>query len=225
MNEPEPDSLIERDARQLSLLDVPEEQVERLEAKGEFTGERLHARDPDRYRAIVAALAEGIGIRAIARAYRVSVNTVRAIRFRESGPIDTDKKEISTRLRQFARMASDRLVEEIDEIPIDKLPLATAIVIDKVQLLDGEATSITGTAGPTVDAAKFNEWIQNLPEAEAVEVPETGLRVGEKLQSGAGLGEPAQLPAGSSLEPVTQGRTDAESVVDWAGKPENKRPN
>lgn len=225
MNEPEADSLIERDTRQLSLLEVPEEQVERLEAKGEFTGERLHARDPDRYRAIVAALAEGIGTRAIARAYKVSPHTVRAIRAREAGPIATDKKGISDRLRQFARMASDRLVEEIDDIPVDKLPLAAGIIIDKMQLLDGEATSITGTAGPTVDAEKFNHWIKSLPEAEAVEVPETGLRVGEKLQSGAGSPEPAQLPAGSSLEPVTQVRTDAESVGDGAGKPENKRQN
>lgn len=222
MNSHEPDSLLERDQAQLSLLDVPEEQRERLEAKGEFTGERLHAQDPDRYRAIVGALAEGIGLRAIARAYKVSPNTVRAIRVREAGPIDTDKKEISHRLRQFARMASDRLVEEIDDIPIDKLPLATAIVVDKMQLLDGEATTISGTAGPAFDPERFNQMVQAIGREVP---PETGLRAEEKLQY-AGLSDPvAGLPGDSSSGPADPAGTDAESVGDAAGNPGIKRGN
>lgn len=221
MNSHEPDSLLERDQAQLSLLDVPEEQRERLENRGEFTGERLYAQDPDRYRAIVGALAEGIGLRAIARAYKVSPNTVRAIRVREAGPIDTEKKEISLRLRQFARMASDRLVEEVDEIPVDKLPLATAIVIDKMQLLDGEATTISGTAGPSFDPERFNQMVQAIGR----EVPETGFSGEENAQSARPSDPVAELPEASNLEPLPAAGTDAESVGCGAGTPGNKGQN
>lgn len=214
MTDAEPESLIQRSERQMTLLDVAPEFREELERKGEFTGERLHAADPEKYRAIVAALAEGMGLRAISRAYRVSVNSVRAIKVRETGPIDTEKKEISLRLRQFVAMASDRLVEEVDEIPVDKLPLATAIVIDKIQLLDGEATSISGSVSRPV--ATPEQWADLVGAiGRVVDGPETGLESAENLQS---EGLPA-LPGAADLEPLEAAVTDGQSVVSGPESP------
>lgn len=218
MNE-EPQSLIEAEKRQPTLFDLPPEYREALEglkegkrAAGEFSGERLFEREPDKYRAIVAALAEGLGQRAIARAFRVSVNTVRAVMVRERGPVDTEKRVISLRLREFVRLASDRLLDEIDLIPIDKLPVALGIVADKMQLLDGEATAIVGQSADRLKVDAFNELVASLPQ--------TGFGAGENGQTREGSTGPAVLPASGSglvLEAEVLTGTDGESVVS-AGK-------
>ena len=111
------------------------------ERSGRFTGE-IVARNRERYAAIVRCLAEGVGIRATARAFGASTGTIQAIRDREGLAIGTEKKELSTKLGHFARMASERLIEELDEIPIGQLPVAMGIALDKKAALDGEASAI-----------------------------------------------------------------------------------
>lgn len=127
---------------QLSLLDVEPQFRDEFEKTGHFTGERLHAKDPGKYQAIVAAAAEKFSVRRIARAFKVSPGTIKAVCRREGVAIGALKKEIAGKLKDFVEGSVDRLLEEGDEIDIDKLPLATAIAIDKMQLLDGEATEI-----------------------------------------------------------------------------------
>jgi hypothetical protein len=159
-------------------------------------------------------LAEGLGLRAIARAYKVSVNTVRGIMVRETGPIDTDKKGISLSLRQFARLAVDRMIEEVDLIPIDKLPIAAAIAVDKFQVLDGEATVITGSSADRIKVDRFNDLIASLPQ--------TGFRAGEMSPTREADAGPAALPAAGSglvLDLGTATGTDGQSVVSDAESP------
>ncbi len=134
-----------------------------LQAAGHFSGEQLFRADREKYDTIVAALGEGMGIRQIARALKVSTNTVRAIRDRECELVDDGKRRTAQALRRFARMGAERLVEEIDEIPVDKLPLAVAIAVDKAQLLDGEATARIETV-KSYDPGAWQELVQSLPE-------------------------------------------------------------
>lgn len=211
----EPQSLIEAEKRQPTLFELPAKYREALEGlkegkrtAGEFTGERLFEREPEKYQAVVAALAEGIGYHRIARAFGVSVNTVRGIAARERGPVDTEKKAISLRLREFARLASDRLVDEVDLIPVDKLGIVLGIALDKVQLLDGEATAIVGQSGDRLKVDAFNRLIESLPQ--------TGFGAGEKDQTREAATGPAALPASGSglvLEAELVPGTDGESVV------------
>lgn len=111
---------------------------------GSFTGERLAAQEPERYRAIVDALANGLGIRQIARAFKVSPNTVAAVRAREGKTIDTLKTSIANRALLGAEMAVERLIDEMGDIKREALPVVAGILIDKAQLLTGQATSIFG---------------------------------------------------------------------------------
>lgn len=158
------------------------------ERRGKFTGE-IVAKNRERYASIVRCLAEGIGIRATARAFGCSTHTVQAIRDREGLAIATEKKELSTTLGHFARMASERLVDELDRIPIAQLPVAMGIAIDKKAALDGEASAI-------VEHRSRRE-----PDPEDIRAYLEGLRSGASKSAEVGSPvvsagpEPAQLPA------------------------------
>jgi hypothetical protein len=115
--------------------------------------------------------------------------TIQAIRDREGLAIGTEKKELSTKLGHFARMAGERLIEELDNIPIGQLPVAMGIALDKKAQLDGEASAIV------------EHRTRREPDPEDIRAYLAGLRSAtpkpEELGStvGSGDGEPAQLPA------------------------------
>lgn len=110
---------------------------------GRSTGERVLRDRPALYESIVRALGEGMGIRQTARALDVHTDTVAAIRDRESHRVGTLKQVTASNLRRFAAVASERLLEEVDKLAPLQLAIATGIAIDKSQLLEGQATSIT----------------------------------------------------------------------------------
>lgn len=115
--------------------------IEQRAKSGRYTGERI-ARDQARYRGIVRCLSEGLGIRQTARAFHVSTHTVQAIRDREGLAIATEKKELSHLMGRFVRLSVERLIEELDAIPIGQLSVSVGIIQDKKALLDGDPTSI-----------------------------------------------------------------------------------
>ncbi len=92
----------------LDLLSIDED-----ERRGRFTAERV-SRNRERYEAIVRGLAEGLGVRQLCRAFAVSPHTVMTIRERETARIATEKTEFSRRLARVARLAVERLEEEIE---------------------------------------------------------------------------------------------------------------
>lgn len=158
------------------------------ERRGKFTGE-IVARNRERYAAIVRCLAEGIGIRATARAYGCSTHTVQAIRDRERLAIASEKKELSATLGHFARMAGERLVEELDRIPIGQLPVAMGIAVDKKAALDGEASAIVEhRSRREPDPEDIRAYLETLRSA----VPKSAELVSQVVSDDA---PPAQLPA------------------------------
>lgn len=170
---------------------------------GSFSGERLAKGDPARYQAILRALAEGMGIRQIARAFRVSANTVAAVRRREGSCIETEKEGLAHLLRLGARLGVERIVDEIGEFRRESLPIAVGILIDKAQLLAGDPTSIVGRqdgagAGTFADVlAAARAARGEVIEAELAE--ETGLGAGGAGQNAPAA--PAALPARSERGP------------------------
>jgi hypothetical protein len=138
-------------APSLFLISTEEQGNEEMERRGEFTAERLMESRPTIYRALVDGLGQGLGVRQLCRAYRVSHHTVAAVMARESVAVATLKERTVSVLRTFGRLAADRLLDEVDQIPIQSLPIALGIAVEKAELLAGGATSrIEHTeSGPT----------------------------------------------------------------------------
>ena len=138
-------------APSLFLVSTEEEGNQEMERRGEFTAERLMESRPTIYRALVDGLGQGLGVRQLCRAYRVSHHTVAAVMSRESSAVATLKERTVSVLRTFGRLAADRLLDEVDQIPIQSLPIALGIAVEKAELLSGGATSRIehSDSGPT----------------------------------------------------------------------------
>ena len=163
--------------------------AERLEATGEFSGERLMARRPEVYRAVVRMLAEGLSMSSIARALSVSRNTVAAVREREGYSIEQDKKELLRDFRRAARLSVERAIELVPHIQTAKdAAIVAAVMTDKLQLLSGEATSRVEKI--EVNQDKLAEMLASLPVLEAEVLPLTGPSDAAPEQKGT-----AALPA------------------------------
>jgi hypothetical protein len=168
-------------APSLFLVNTEEEGNQEMERRGEFTAERLMESRPTIYRALVDGLGQGLGVRQLCRAYRVSHHTVAAVMARESQAVATLKERTVSVLRTFGRLAADRLLDEVDQIPIQSLPIALGIAVEKAELLAGGATSrIEHTeSGPTHD-----DYIRMISgkviEAEVVPIGLEGEEVAQK---------------------------------------------
>ena len=169
--------------------------AERLEATGEFSGERLLARRPEVYRAILSMSAEGLSVSAMARAFGVSRNTIAAVQDREGFSIEQHKKELLRNVRTAARLSVERVVELVPGITSAKdAAIVAAVMVDKLQLLSGEATARVERVEVSQD--KLTEMLAGLPMLEAELVPVTGL-------GGSGSEQKGQAVAGSpGLDPV-----------------------
>jgi len=169
------------------LFNFEELSAEKLEWVGEFTGERLLARRPDAYSAIIRMSAEGLSISAQARALGVSRNTVCAVRDREGFSIEQDKKDLLRDVRRAARLSVERAIELVPGLQSAKdAAIVAAVMIDKMQLLSGEATARVERVEVSQD--KLSEMLASLPVLEAEVVTVTG-------PSGSGLGQKGQAPA------------------------------
>jgi len=182
---------------------------EKLEAAGEFTGERLLARRPEAYRAVVSMAAEGLSISATARALSVSRNTVTAVREREGISIEQEKKELLRDVRRAARLSVERAIELVPSINSAKdAAIVAAVMVDKMQLLSGEATARIEKVEVSQD--KLSEMLASLPVLEAEVVP-TGLHGSGSEQNGP---DALGLPGAGSVG--AEGLIDIGSTVSGA---------
>jgi hypothetical protein len=191
------------------LFNFEELSAEKLEGVGEFTGERLLARRPDAYQAIIRMSAEGLSISAQARALGVSRNTVCAVRDREGFSIEQDKKDLLRDVRRAARLSVERAIELVPGIQNAKdAAIVAAVMIDKMQLLSGEATARVERVEVSQD--KLSEMLASLPVLEAEVLPLTGPSADAPEQKGTAA-LPGVMPAGlgsDSLSDVLPSFTD-----------------
>lgn len=146
-----------------------------VDARFTFTGAKLFKTDPDKYRMIVNALAEGMAIRQIARAFKVSPGTVNAVKENEVIPIGAQKEKLANKLHTLAKMSVERLIDENDKIPLNSLAVVVGIAVEKMQLLQGEATQrIESTKGPSME--DFNKYLESLKN-----VTETGFSAEKEI--------------------------------------------
>jgi hypothetical protein len=140
---------------QPSLLDVPAVSfVANLEAKGEYTGDRLRAQRPEMYQRVVGLLAAGHGTQSIQDATGVSKNTVKAVRKAEGDTIDQLKARLAEGNFEFAAQADEAADIILSEIMSSKarrsaltvkdvqaLKAAANLAVTNGQLLTGKPTS------------------------------------------------------------------------------------
>lgn len=95
---------------------------------------------------VIELLQDGTGTRAINAETGVSRPAIIAIKKDEEDAgkfnMGTWKKQTATLLSQIVTRGSTRLLDEIENIPAGQLPLAIAIMVDKVQALQDAPTVI-----------------------------------------------------------------------------------
>ena len=109
----------------------------------QVTGKKLAKDKRDK---VIELLKDGQGTSAVVEATGVSKPTVIAIRKdtedNKGFELGTWKKQTAHLLSQIVTRGSTRLLDEIENIPAGQLPLAIAIMVDKVQALQDAPTVI-----------------------------------------------------------------------------------
>lgn len=132
------------------------------------TGKRLPQEKQDK---IVDMLKSGNGTTEIQRETGISKPTIISMRenLESSGEfkLGTWKKNTSALMSQIVTMGSERLLEEIDDIPVGQLPLAIAIMTDKVLALHDAPTVVVEHR-----LRVSHEDINSMLKGDVVDVPE-----------------------------------------------------
>jgi hypothetical protein len=197
-------------------MDLPAaalESLEVVEARGEFTGERLATQDPDRYRACVELLGRLAPVSMIAKVLKVSPNTVRGVRSREGESIDDIKKRTVSHLTRFVGIAAERFAEEADYIDIDKLAVPMGIATEKLLLLTGQATSRVEHTDRAPAPIDFAAYLQTLPDVTPPKMGYEGETLGQRASRDLG-----ELAGAGDLE---QGTGTRAADMESAGLPGN----
>jgi hypothetical protein len=109
---------------------------------GEVNGSRIQK---DKKEKIIELFKDGKTNAQVAEITGVSKPTVIAIKKNEIATgfsINEWKKQVSTTLAQIVVKGSNRLVDDIDKIPAGQLPLALAILTDKILQLQDAPTTV-----------------------------------------------------------------------------------
>src|SRR5712692_5117841 len=123
----------------------PLSQGDRRKPKGNYTGERLKVLRPETYRRVVRLLAEPrdyVSYREICRRCHVTDDTVKAIEQREAIPIATRKQTLMEQAARIARLAADRVEDQIDSATLPQAVVAFGVMTDKVLALSGDPAVI-----------------------------------------------------------------------------------
>lgn len=176
------------------------------EQRKRFTGDLL-AKNEERLQAVIHALAEGMAMRRIAKAFGISVNTVIAVNRRFGSEVETQKKEVGMKCLAAGRLAVERIVEEIDSLPKASLPIVAGVMLDKGQLLTGGATHRLESVKTNLHLhADINDWVESLPCAERVEAE------GKEAQKAAATDGGSGAVVDGEFKVVKDGGVDSKSL-------------
>ncbi len=163
---------------------------------------KIVSEQSDRLDAILRALAEGMPLRQIARAYRVGYYTLTRLRSEFPDKLATHKNRLADDLLTFGQLAIERMIEDIDRMDIDKIGVQLGIALDKHLVLSGSPSVIIGRTEVSHDDV---ERMRDALIAEVIEIPaETGCGGGSAGQTGeagaGGLGAVEPVPGSGADE-------------------------
>jgi len=121
---------------------------------------------PDEKReAIIADLQEGLGVVACAKKHETSTHAVTALKNKledeaEGFNLVSWKKSTAATLSHFVSKGSERLVKEIDDMPLASLPIAIAVAIDKIQALHDQPQTVVEHR-LRIDQGSLNELLRS----------------------------------------------------------------
>lgn len=164
-------------------------------------------RNEERLAGIVQLLAAGAPVRLICRSYHVSPHTLSSIREKQGGRIATVKQSLARRMAMFAELGIDRLLEEVDRMDRDKLAVAVGIIVDKLQVLTGEASVIVGAPADQGPRYKVDDLRARLERKVG---PGTGSGSGEDAQTREGA---AAAPASTVTLDLVPAPVDSQSTA------------
>jgi hypothetical protein len=198
-------------AELIALEDLPDsfffsEESGENEQKPRYTAGRFFRKRPQDYELCVAMLAAGLGRLKIARLLKIHHETVRAVSLSEGEAIDIQKQRLKRNLRDAIDIAAERLPDIMASLPGGQVPVAAAVLIDKLAQLEGEPTQrveLTIKGHLTQEAVMAQ--LQAFPAAIEVESSamvwgeeNEGEKRGEQGSAGGDQGQASAMPEGQS---------------------------
>lgn len=115
--------------------------------------------------AIINDLQEGLGVVAVAKKHETSTHAVTALKNKIEDEADgfnlvSWKKSTAATLSHFVSKGSERLVKEIDDMPLASLPIAIAVAIDKIQALHDQPQTVVEHR-LRIDQGTINELLKS----------------------------------------------------------------
>ena len=135
---------------------------------------------PEKYAKLLKGLREGKTIRQVALEAGVSYSCVQHHKFELAKELPALRASFAKNWSTFVQRATDRMVNEVDSMSIDKLPVAAAIAQDKLMLLAGEPSSIQRVEH--ADLPGSNDIIDMLPAANVCELSDADTQVTDDAQ-------------------------------------------
>jgi hypothetical protein len=153
-------------------LQEPGNACRELEIKGkERSGQDVFEQDREKYDLVVKMMRDQLPVRHIAKTAKISFSTISAIRRHAGLSVETEKEALTHTIRTAARVVAERVLEPGDQMSSRDSSIALGILIDKLQLTQGEATSITITRNEQVMTHdEYNRLLANLQSAQLIEI-------------------------------------------------------
>lgn len=155
-------------------------------------GEGLRQDNPRLYQAVVNMLREGCGIRLAAKLSGCSTNTVLAIGQANGLSSKEMKSETAKILRAFVRLGAERLLENVDTLPLSQLAVAIGIANDKAGNLDGQPSAIIEHRAAKMDRAEAEKRLRAALDISAEIVENAPVVVLPKPQTAGNGAAPSQ---------------------------------
>jgi len=117
----------------------------------------------ERKLAVRELLRSGVAIDDIAKSQRMSPNNVMAIKrsMPEATGLNDEFKAATVRnLKSFVQQASQKLVDELDNLHVSQIPIAMGIAIDKIQTLQDQPQAVVEHRF-TVDHASLDKLLKS----------------------------------------------------------------
>ena len=115
--------------------------------------------------AIINDLQDGLGVVAVAKKHETSTHAVTALKNKIEDEADgfnlvSWKKSTAATLSHFVSKGSERLVREINDMPLASLPIAIAVAIDKIQALHDQPQTVVEHR-LRIDQGSLNELLRS----------------------------------------------------------------
>lgn len=147
-------------------------------------------RNQERMQSILFLLGRNAPKQFICDSMKIGWYTLQSIAEKHGEKIADIKRKSAGKAALFVELGLDQMLEDLQagRLSADKLAFALKMVVDIMQLLTGEATSIIGTTDgkPRLTAETLREKLASMQRAEVIDLPATGSAAPKVIPMAAG---------------------------------------